>query len=272
MSGILFYKFFKETSDKIFNNSNISEENRLFISKLIQAEDKFILESSDDFANKLEYGGRPKENATENNGKTLIGEDKDNYLSVPNSKNNKNKKGEVICNWKKVDNNGDFITAHKPKNRKHLQPKRDPEESDVHIEGEENTFWYAKPRRIKQKDKDEFTIYLWAEETEKKKTTSSTPTYPAVELQFGTLSEGSGPNKKGEPTFYVVQKTKLGKLDGDFCYTGKWASIKKELFDYPIGKEFTRGALTYKVIMRRNQYINDGKDEWREEKSWEIQE
>ena len=139
MTGTLFYQFFKETSEKIFNNSEISEENRTFFSNLIQAEYKFIIESSDDFANKLEYGGRPKDNATENNGKTLIGEDKDKYLSVPNSKNNKNKKGEIICNWKKVDDNGKFITTPKSKNRKHLQPKRDPVEGDIHIPGEENT-------------------------------------------------------------------------------------------------------------------------------------
>lgn len=274
MSGNLFYHFFKETSYKIFNNSDISEENRLFISNLIQAEDEFILKSSDDFANKLENRGRPKNNATENNGETLIGEDGDNYLSVPNSKDNKNKKGQVICNWKKVDNNGNFITAPKSKNRKHLQPERDPEESDVHIVGKENTFWYAKPRKIKQKDKDEFTIYLWAEETEKKnnkKTTSSTPTYPATELPFGTLSKGSGPNKKGVPTFYVVQKTKVYEVNGEIFYNGKWSSIKEELFNYPVNKLFTRGAFSYKVVMRKNKYTINGKDDWIEEKSWEIQ-
>ena len=50
MSGNLFYQFFKEISLKIYNYSDISEEDRVFISNFIQAEDKFILESSEDFA------------------------------------------------------------------------------------------------------------------------------------------------------------------------------------------------------------------------------
>ena len=61
MSSTLFYNFFLDTTKDLIKNIYLSDENKDLVSNLIQNENSFIIESSNDFENKLEFNGKPKE-------------------------------------------------------------------------------------------------------------------------------------------------------------------------------------------------------------------
>ena len=67
LNETLFYKFFKETYQKLINNSKFSEENRLLINNIILDKDSYIIESSNNFANKLKYKRIPDSKKKTNN-------------------------------------------------------------------------------------------------------------------------------------------------------------------------------------------------------------